>query len=128
LISRGISLVALICITLQSVAGTANVADLSDLALSEITAAAASRRPSPEIEPIPPQLPEYVDRSCPEWDTDWIGVVYLSGCGGFWLAWYGDLPIGRVGAQDRGGVAELMSMFVVKDYRRRGVGTRLVNA
>lgn len=81
-----------------------------------------------EIKPIPPQLPEYVDRSCPEWDTDWIGVVYLSGDGGFWLAWHDGAPIGEVGAQDLGGVAELRSMFVVKEYRCRGVGTRLVNA
>ena len=81
-----------------------------------------------EIESIAPQLPEYVDRSCPEWDTDWIGVVYLSGRGGFWLARYDDLAIGQVGARDLGGVVELMRMFVVKEYRHRGVGTCLVNA
>lgn len=79
-----------------------------------------------DIPPIPPQLLEHINRDIPEWDTDWIGVVYLSGSGGFWLAWQNDLPVGRVGAQAIGGVVELRRMYVRQKYRRRGVGTQLV--
>ena len=61
-----------------------------------------------------------------EWDLEHMGEVYLRGAGGFWLAWCNELAVGHVGARDLGGVAELRRMFVRADYRRRGIGTRLV--
>ncbi len=61
-----------------------------------------------------------------EWDLDHIEEVYLHGAGGFWLAWDGDLAIGRIGGQDVGGVIELRRMYVRAEYRRRGVGAALV--
>jgi GNAT superfamily N-acetyltransferase len=75
-----------------------------------------------------PQEPEDTDPDSPEWDLDHIDQVYLRGAGGFWLAWCGDTPAGRVGAQDLGGVVELRRMHVVSAYRRRGIGTCLVQA
>jgi GNAT superfamily N-acetyltransferase len=74
-----------------------------------------------------PEEPEDTDRDCPEWDLDHIDEVYLSGAGGFWLAWCEDIPVGQVGAQDLGGVVELRRMYVRAEYRRRGIGARLVN-
>ena len=86
-----------------------------------------------EIPPIPPQEPGQVVRSEWEWDLDYIGVLYLRGAGGFWLAWQGnrpsDTPVGHVGAQDLGaGGVELRRMYVRAAYRRRGIGTRLVQS
>jgi GNAT superfamily N-acetyltransferase len=75
-----------------------------------------------------PEEPEDTDRGSPEWDLDHIDQVYLSGSGGFWLAWYGNIPIGHVGAQDLGGVIELRRMYVKAEHRRRGAGTKLVQA
>lgn len=75
-----------------------------------------------------PEAPEDTDRDCPEWDLDHIAEVYLSGSGGFWLAWRGDMPIGHIGAQDLGRVVELRRMYVRAEYRLSGVGTRLVQA
>ena len=72
--------------------------------------------------------PEDSPEGSPEWDTDHIDQVYLSGAGGFWLAWDVDEPVGNVGAQDLGGVVELRRMYVKPEYRRRGVGTMLVEA
>ncbi len=73
-----------------------------------------------------PEEPEDTDRDCPEWDLDHIDQVYLSGSGGFWLAWCGNIPIGQVGAIDLGGVVELRRMYVKAEYRRKGAGTQLV--
>ena len=73
-----------------------------------------------------PEEPEDTPEGSPEWDTDHIDQVYLSGSGGFWLAWHGDKPVGNVGAQDLGGVVELRRMYVLPEYRRQGVGTLLV--
>jgi GNAT superfamily N-acetyltransferase len=86
-----------------------------------------------DITPIPPQMPEHIDRSLHEWDMEYIGPVYLRGAGGFWLAWWEDTPAGHVGAQDLGGPdgcvgVELRRMYVRAEYRRRGIGTRLVRA
>jgi GNAT superfamily N-acetyltransferase len=73
------------------------------------------------------ELPVRPDYDSPyERDYHRIGQVYLTGAGGFWLAWSGDLPVGHVGAQDVGGGVELRRMYVRADYRRRGVGSRLV--
>jgi GNAT superfamily N-acetyltransferase len=57
-----------------------------------------------------------------------LDFVYLRGAGGFWLAWDEDLPVGHIGAQDLGGVVELRRMYVRPEYRRRGVGSLLVQA
>jgi len=81
--------------------------------------------PEDGIPPIPPQEPEQVVRSEWEGDLDHIGVIYLRGAGGFWLAWEGDTPVGRVGAQDLGATGvELRRMYVRAECRRRGIGTR----
>ena len=68
--------------------------------------------------------PDYEDSAA--WDLDHIDEVYLSGAGGFWLAWCEDALVGSIGAQDLGGVVELRRMYVKAPYRRRGIGTRLV--
>ena len=75
-----------------------------------------------------PKEPEDTDRDSPEWDVDHINEIYLSGAGGFWLAWFGNKPIGQIGAQDWGGVIELRRMYVRAEYRRRRIGSCLVNA
>jgi len=75
-----------------------------------------------------PEEPEDTPPGSADWDFDHIDQVYLSGSGGFWLAWYGNIPIGHVGAQDLGGVIELRRMYVKAEYRRRGAGTKLVQA
>ena len=75
-----------------------------------------------------PEAPEETGPDSPEWDLDHIDQVYLSGAGGFWLAWCGNKPVGQIGAQDLGGVIELRRMYVRAEYRRRGIGSRLVNA
>jgi GNAT superfamily N-acetyltransferase len=78
-------------------------------------------------EPGPP------DPSSPyEQDYHRMEEVYLSGAGGFWIAWLGATPAGHIGAQDLGETPgagtgiELRRMYVRADLRRRGVGTRLV--
>jgi len=75
-----------------------------------------------------PEEPEDTPPGSYDWDLDHINQVYLSGSGGFWLAWYGDIPIGHVGAEDLGGVIELRRMYVKAEYRRRGAGAKLVQA
>ncbi len=75
-----------------------------------------------------PKEPVDTPVGSPEWDTDHIDAVYLSGAGGFWLAWRGNEPVGHVGAQDLGGVVELRRMYVRPEYRRHGIGTLLVAA
>ena len=47
-----------------------------------------------------PRKPEDVEMDDHEWDFHHIGEVYLSRAGGFWLASWGDTPVGHVGAQD----------------------------
>ena len=74
-----------------------------------------------------PDAPEARDEDSPEPVLDHINEVYLSGAGGFWLAWCGNVPAGSIGAQDLGGVVELRRMYVKAEYRRRGIGTCLVN-
>jgi hypothetical protein len=59
-----------------------------------------------------PEKPEDTPPGSADWDLDHIDQVYLAGSGGFWLAWYGNIPIGHVGAQDLGGVIELRRMYV----------------
>jgi GNAT superfamily N-acetyltransferase len=78
-------------------------------------------------EPLPPPDPN-TPVGAYEWDYHRMAEIYLSGAGGFWLAWRGEAALGRVGAQDLGGVAELRHMYVLPEYRRQGVGARLVEA
>ena len=75
-----------------------------------------------------PEKPEDTPPGSADWDFDHINRVYLIGSGGFWLAWHGNIPIGHVGAQDLGGVIRLRRMYVKAEYRRRGAGTKLVQA
>ena len=76
-----------------------------------------------DAEPGPPDLSSPYER-----DYHRIDKVYLRGAGNFWFAWLGDTPVGHVGGQDVGGAIELRRMYVRAEYRRRGVGTRLVRA
>jgi GNAT superfamily N-acetyltransferase len=64
----------------------------------------------------------------PEMDMERIDLAYLSGRGNFWMAWIDDQPVGMVGAQDMGEFIELRRMYVRQEYRRRGIGTLLVQA
>ncbi|MEM7129462.1 MAG: GNAT family N-acetyltransferase [Chloroflexota bacterium] len=75
--------------------------------------------------PTVPGLPENDEY---EWDMNHIDEVYLSGGGGFWLAWQDEEPVGYVGAQDLGEVVELRRMYVKAAHRRQGIGTLLVQA
>jgi GNAT superfamily N-acetyltransferase len=61
-------------------------------------------------------------------DLDHIDEVYLSGDGGFWIAWSKETPVGNIGAQDIGGFVELRRMYVREKFRRRGIGTLLVRS
>ena len=75
-----------------------------------------------------PLRPAASDSDAPEWDFDQIDQVYLSGGGGFWLAWHDDEAVGSVGAQGLGGVVELRRMYVRATHRRVGIGRLLVQA
>jgi GNAT superfamily N-acetyltransferase len=75
-----------------------------------------------------PEDPMEVPLGDHQWDLYYIDRAYLSGRGGFWLAWLGDSPAGQVGAQDIGTGVELQRMFVLPDHRRRGVGSMLAQA
>lgn len=82
-----------------------------------------------EIDPADfTDAPEDTPPGSEEWDLDHIEQVYLAGGGGFWMAWAGDTAVGCVGAQDLGGVTELRRMRVRAEYRKQGIGKRLVNA
>jgi GNAT superfamily N-acetyltransferase len=63
-----------------------------------------------------------------EWDFHHLDHVYLRGAGHFWIARCADQPIGYVGGQDLGGAIELRRMYVNAFYRRRGIGSTLVQA
>ena len=74
-------------------------------------------------------LPTEPDPSSPyEQDYHRIDQVYLAGRGGFWIAWLDALPVGHIGAEDRGQYLELRRMYVRQGYRRRGIGRQLVQA
>ena len=75
-----------------------------------------------------PSEPRLVERGDHEWDYHRIDQVYLAGRGGFWLAWFDGTPAGHVGAQDLGDGVELRRMYVRREFRRRGIGTRLIRA
>lgn len=69
----------------------------------------------------PPDLDSSYER-----DYHRIDQVYLTGTGGFWIAWWDDTPVGHIAAQDVGDGVELRHMYVRAAYRRRGIGTQLV--
>jgi len=72
-------------------------------------------------------IPEKPNLSSPyEKDYHRIDQVYLAARGNFWIAWMGDLPVGHIGAEDKGDYVELRRMYVRAEYRRRGIGTLLV--
>lgn len=75
-----------------------------------------------------PAAPEDVAPDDHEWDYHHIAEVYLSGKGGFWLAWADAVPIGHIAAQDLGAGIELRHMYVRLEYRRQGAGSQLVQA
>lgn len=80
---------------------------------------------------VPLDIPEIgldVPRDGYEWEYHHMAEVFLAGAGGFWLAWVQGEPAGHAGAQDLGGVIELRNMYVRREFRRRGIGTRLVRA
>jgi len=53
-------------------------------------------------------LPDQPDLSSPyEEDYHRIDQVYLKARGNFWIAWIDDLPLGHIGAQDKGDYIEL---------------------
>jgi GNAT superfamily N-acetyltransferase len=75
------------------------------------------------------ELPQKPDLSSPyERDYHRIDRIYLTARGNFWIAWLDDLPVGHIGAQDKGDYVELCRMYVRIEYRRHGVGTLLVQA
>ena len=73
-----------------------------------------------------PEQPQDVGRDDYEWDYHHIAEVYLHGAGGFWLAWWENIPVGHIAGQDFGGAIELRRMYVRAEYRRRGIGACLV--
>jgi GNAT superfamily N-acetyltransferase len=77
---------------------------------------------------IIPEHPHCGGEEFHEWDFHNIDEVYLRGAGQFWIARYADRPVGYVGGQDLGGAVELRRMYVNASYRRRGIGTALVQA
>jgi len=84
-----------------------------------------------DADPGPPDFALPYDESnpnYPEMDMDRIDEAYLKDRGNFWIAWSDDQPLGYVGAQDCGDHIELRRMYVRAEYRRRGIGTLLVQA
>lgn len=75
-----------------------------------------------------PAAPQAVPWGSYEWDLHHLDEVYLCGVGGFWLAWAGTLPVGYVGAQNVGRVAEVRRLYVRAEHRRRGIGSHLLSA
>ena len=72
-------------------------------------------------------LPPKPDLNSPyEKDYHRMAQVYLAEKGNFWLAWVGGSLAGHVGIEDRGDYGELRRMYVRVEFRRRGIGTLLV--
>ena len=62
------------------------------------------------------------------WDAEALGrILGLSGGFGF-LAWRGDMPVGFALACDLGGEGEILSLGVLPDCRRLGIGRALLRA
>jgi GNAT superfamily N-acetyltransferase len=80
------------------------------------------------LPPVVPPIDEPFADGDPEYDYYCMQDMYLRGVGNFWLAFLDDVPVGHIGAQDIDGQIELRRMFVDARYRRRGIGSALVNA
>jgi ribosomal-protein-alanine N-acetyltransferase len=62
------------------------------------------------------------------WDAEALGrILGLSGGFGF-LAWRGGMPVGFALARDLGGEGEILSLGVLPDCRRLGIGWALLRA
>jgi [ribosomal protein S18]-alanine N-acetyltransferase len=62
------------------------------------------------------------------WDAEALGrILGLSGAFGF-VAWQGDMPVGFALARDLSGEGEILSLGVLPDCRRLGVGRILLGA
>jgi ribosomal-protein-alanine N-acetyltransferase len=62
------------------------------------------------------------------WDAEALGrILGLSGGFGF-IAWRGDAPVGFALARDLGNEGEILSLGVLPDCRRRGIGQALLRA
>jgi len=77
-----------------------------------------------KIDDVIPGKPDL--SSAYEKDYHRIDQVYLAARGNFWMAWIDDLPVGHIGAEDKGDFVELRRMYVRAEYRRCGIGTVLV--
>ena len=79
----------------------------------------------------PPDFTIIYDETDPNYheiDMDRIDECYLKGRGNFWIAWVDGQPVGYIGAQDKGDTTELRRMYVRKEFRRLGIGSKLVQA
>jgi [ribosomal protein S18]-alanine N-acetyltransferase len=62
------------------------------------------------------------------WDAATLERI-LALAGGFgYLSWQGDNPVGFILARDLGGEAEILSLGVLPQWRRRGIGHALIGA
>jgi [ribosomal protein S18]-alanine N-acetyltransferase len=62
------------------------------------------------------------------WDAEALGrILGLSGGFGF-LAWQSEIPVGFALARDLGGEGEILSLGVLPDCRRLGIGRALLRA
>jgi ribosomal-protein-alanine N-acetyltransferase len=62
------------------------------------------------------------------WDAEALGrILALSGGFGF-VAWRGDMPVGFALARDLGNEGEILSLGVLPDCRRLGLGRALLRA
>ena len=87
-----------------------------------------------DITPVPigAEVPlSAMHRACfPEgpWDAATLERI-LALAGGFgYLAWQGDAPVGFILARDLAGDVEVLSVGVLPQWRRRGVGRALIGA
>ena len=87
-----------------------------------------------DITPVPigAEAPlSVMHRACfPEgpWDAATLERI-LALAGGFgYLAWQGDTPVGFILARDLAGDVEILSVGVLPQWRRRGVGRALIDA
>ena len=87
-----------------------------------------------QVSPIPHRAAvplSLLHRACfPDepWDADALErILMLSGAFGF-CTWEANLPVGFVLARDLGGETEILSIGVIPECRRRGIGRALLGA